>query len=282
MAKRPVVRRDMDVPKACVGRVDRCDLRQRQLLRQPVLQGLEGAFRAAARPWRIGRDMLDAQMREGASHLRRTRPVDLPASLGRVKIMAAAIRMEAQGQAMAAKHFRQGPECRIRAFLFDQKGRENGARRVVQGHDQVEPREPRQPGAARASRARRRADAASCRASAGADACGDALHAALPAPANPANAGTSWSRCSPRQRRDRAPDARENAWPRSRYNGCDKAPPPPLSDQPEPACPRPCPAAGPTDQARPPPRGAGANAGTSARPSPKSPAASNWLNSAAS
>ena len=44
---------------------------------------------------RIGRDMFDAEMVESSAHLRQARPIDLSASLRRVKIMAAPIRIEA-------------------------------------------------------------------------------------------------------------------------------------------------------------------------------------------
>jgi hypothetical protein len=101
---------------------------------------VEGAFRATARLRRIGRDMLHAQMLEGAANLRQIRSINLAASLGRVKIMAAPIRIEAERQAMPAKHLRQGPKRRSRPLFFHQKSRKNGARRVVQRHDQIKRR----------------------------------------------------------------------------------------------------------------------------------------------
>jgi hypothetical protein len=84
-----IVSRYIDIPDEGVGGLDRGDPGQRQLLRQPVLQGLEDAFRAAAGLRRIGRDMYDAQMVESPAHLRQARSVDLSASLRRMKIMAA-------------------------------------------------------------------------------------------------------------------------------------------------------------------------------------------------
>ncbi len=129
---------DVDVPDKGVGGLDRGDPGERQLLRQAVLQGLEDAFRTASGLRRIGRDMFDAQMLEGASDLGRTGPIDLAAGLRCMKIMAAAVRIEAQGQAMVAKNLFQGPERRSGAFLLDQKGRKNSARRIVQRDDQIE------------------------------------------------------------------------------------------------------------------------------------------------
>jgi hypothetical protein len=76
--------------------------------------------------------MFDAGMGESPADLRQARLIDLSAGLRRVKIMAAPIRIEAQRQAMLAKHFGQSPERRSRAFLLDQKSRKNGARRIVQ------------------------------------------------------------------------------------------------------------------------------------------------------
>jgi len=87
---------------------------------------------------RIGRDVFDAEMIERPADLGQAGPIDLAAGLRRVKIVAAPIRIMAQRQAVLAKHLRQGPERRSRAFLLDQKSRKYRARRVVQGHDQVE------------------------------------------------------------------------------------------------------------------------------------------------
>lgn len=116
-----------------------------------VLQGLEDAFRAAARLRRIGRDMLDAQMIEGAADLRQAGPIHLSASLRRVKVVAAPIRVEAQRQAMPAEHLLQGPECRGRTLLLHQKGRENRARRIVHRDNQIKRRLAAKPSVPRAS-----------------------------------------------------------------------------------------------------------------------------------
>ena len=80
--------------------------------------------------------MFDAQMIVRPRDLRQPRTVHLPASLRRVKIMAAPIRIKGS-TAVPAKHVLQGPERRRRAFLRDQKGRKNSARRIVQRDDQI-------------------------------------------------------------------------------------------------------------------------------------------------
>ena len=95
-----VMRRDIDIANEAVGGLDRDDPGQRQFLHQTVLQRLEHPLRAAARLRRIGRDVFDAQMSERPADLRQTRPIDLAAGLRRVKVMAAAVRIEAQRQAM--------------------------------------------------------------------------------------------------------------------------------------------------------------------------------------
>jgi hypothetical protein len=110
-----------------------------------ILQGLEGALRAAARLGRIGRNVMDAQMLERAPDLRQARPARLPARLRRMKIMRAPVGVEAQRQAVALEHFAQAPERRGRALLLDQKGRKNRARRIVHRHDQIRRRLAHQP-----------------------------------------------------------------------------------------------------------------------------------------
>jgi hypothetical protein len=87
-----------------VGRLDRVDPGQRQLLDQAVLQGLEHPLRATARLRRIGGDMLDAQPLERPPDLRRLLAVDR-AGLGGEKVMGAPVRIEAERQAALAKDF---------------------------------------------------------------------------------------------------------------------------------------------------------------------------------
>ena len=121
------------------------DAGQRQLLRQPVLQGREHPLRAAARLRRIGRDMLDAEPAKRPADLGQPRLVDRLAGLERDEIVAAAIRVEARRQAFGANVSGQPAKARGRAFLLDQEGRVDRAGRVVHGHDQVERRLMRQP-----------------------------------------------------------------------------------------------------------------------------------------
>ena len=78
-----------------VRRLHRRDPRQRQLLRHPVLHCREHPFRPVARRGRIGRDMLDAQLRQRPPNLGRLGAIHLAAGLGRVKIMTAAIIVQA-------------------------------------------------------------------------------------------------------------------------------------------------------------------------------------------
>ena len=89
--------------------------------------------------------MLDAQTLQRPPNLCRARAVDLAARNGRVKIMRAAIRVEAQRQTVRAEHFRQRAKRRVRSFLLDQERRVDRVRRIVQRHDQIKRRLPRKP-----------------------------------------------------------------------------------------------------------------------------------------
>jgi hypothetical protein len=77
--------------------------------------------------------------------LRRLAAGHLATGFGRVKVMTAAIGIQAQRQAVTHKYFQQRPERRIRAFFLDQERRINLARGVVHRHHQVERRSLRQP-----------------------------------------------------------------------------------------------------------------------------------------
>ena len=77
-----IVGGQIDLADEGVGRLDALDDGQGQLLGQAVLQGAEGAFRPAARFGRIGRDMLDPQLRERPPDLGDGARSDLPAGLG--------------------------------------------------------------------------------------------------------------------------------------------------------------------------------------------------------
>jgi hypothetical protein len=55
--------------------------------------------------------MLDAQMRQCASDLGGLAAIDLAADFGCVKVVTAAIGIQAQRQAVPPEDFQQGPEC---------------------------------------------------------------------------------------------------------------------------------------------------------------------------
>jgi hypothetical protein len=93
--------------------------------------------------------MLDAQPLERPPDLRRLLAVDR-AGLGGEKVVGAPVRIKAERQAALAKDFAQRPKRRSRAFLLDQKGGIDRARRVIQRHDQIERRLPLNPDMARA------------------------------------------------------------------------------------------------------------------------------------
>ena len=88
---------------------------------------------------RIGPDVLDAELRQGAPHLGRLLAVDRP-GLGRIEVVRAAIGVEAHRQAVRAENLVQRPEGRGRAFLLGEKRRIDFPRRIVEGHDQIERR----------------------------------------------------------------------------------------------------------------------------------------------
>src|SRR5216683_7574741 len=136
---------DIDITKKHVGRFHRRDPGQCQFLRQPILQRVEDTLGTTSRLRRIGRDMLDTEMLQCPTDLRRARPVDLSAGGRRGKIMAAPIGVEAQRQAMSAKHFLKPTKRRGRAFFRHQQGRIDRARRVIHGHDEIERRPTAQP-----------------------------------------------------------------------------------------------------------------------------------------
>ena len=73
---------------------DRRDPRQRQFLDEAVLEGAEGALGASARLGRIGSDVLDAELVEGAADLGALILGDLAACLGGVEVVAAAVGIE--------------------------------------------------------------------------------------------------------------------------------------------------------------------------------------------
>jgi hypothetical protein len=74
----------------------------RQLL-QAVLQDAEHALRAAASLRRVGGDMLDAQPPERPADLRQPAAIDCLAGPQRHEVMAAAIGLEAERQALGVE-----------------------------------------------------------------------------------------------------------------------------------------------------------------------------------
>ena len=77
-----IVGGQIDVAKEGVGSLDRIDPGERELLHEPVLQGLKRPLRPPARLGRIGPDMLDAELLERPPDLRRPLAVDLAAASG--------------------------------------------------------------------------------------------------------------------------------------------------------------------------------------------------------
>ena len=75
---------------------------------------------------------------------------DLPAGLGRVEVVAAAIGVELDEQPVPLDHLGQAAKRRRRALLVDQEGRVDRRGRVVERDHQVERRLPGQPGMGRA------------------------------------------------------------------------------------------------------------------------------------
>ena len=84
-------------------------------------------------------------MRQCAPDLRRLAAIHLAAGFGRVKVMTAAIGIQAQRQAIPTEHLQQRLERRIRAFFLGQKRRINLARGIVHRHHQIERRSVGQP-----------------------------------------------------------------------------------------------------------------------------------------
>ena len=105
---------------------------------------------AAAGLGRIGRDVLDPQMRERAPDLGEMLAIDLAAGFGRMEIVAAPIRVETARQSARRKRLHKPTEGRIGSLLFDQDGGIDLVRCVIHCHDQVQRRragEPRRAGA---------------------------------------------------------------------------------------------------------------------------------------
>src|SRR5438477_1555992 len=116
-----VVGGNVDLGEPAVGQLNPGDSGERQLLRQPILQGAEGPLRAAARLGGVGSDMLDAELGQRPADLGRPALVDLGARLGRVKVVTAAIAIEGTEQAVPRDHFAEPAEGRSAPLLIDQE-----------------------------------------------------------------------------------------------------------------------------------------------------------------
>ena len=113
--KAGVVLRHVGLAQISVGRLHIRDAVQRQFLRQPVLQGPEGPLAATPRLGRVGRDMLDAELRERPADLGQPSLVDRLARLRRVEIVAASVAVERAGQTLGRDRIGKAEEARDRA-----------------------------------------------------------------------------------------------------------------------------------------------------------------------
>jgi len=129
--------RDVGLGQPVIGRLDRRDAGQRQFLRQAVLERTERPLRAAPSLRRIGRDVLDAELRQRPTELGRMRPGNLPAGLGRVEIVTASVGAEGAKQPVPPDHLAQAPQARSGAFLVHQEGRVDRACRIIERHHQI-------------------------------------------------------------------------------------------------------------------------------------------------
>ena len=169
-----VVGRQIDLADEGVGRLDRRDPGEPQLLGQSVLQRLERPLGATTGLRRIRPDVLDPELLKGPPDLGRTEAVDL-AGLGRAKIVAAPVRIEAHRQAVLRENLLERPEGRGRALLLDEKRRIDRprSRHPWSQSDRARP-------GPRAIHAVSHPDAASCPAAAAVRASSDAPPCAAP------------------------------------------------------------------------------------------------------
>ncbi len=180
-----VVSGNIDLLDKSIGVIDRSDFGQRQFLGQPVLQSMERALRAPARPGANRPRYVRRADGLGRGPLASGRPVHSFAfAVGRIEMVRAAIRIEAQGEAVAIKYVAQAPKVEAMPLFLDQKG-SRGSRWW---------RRPSSPIRSSAGVGRQatplsasRPDAASSQAKVGAAACAGARRAAWPAQAGPSN-----------------------------------------------------------------------------------------------
>src|SRR5450830_904187 len=96
----PIMPRLIGISQICVGGVHCRDAVQRELGGQPTLQRAEHTFRTTSRFGAVGRNVFDAKLFQRATNFRQSRLVDFAASLRRVPIMAASVRVETAENAM--------------------------------------------------------------------------------------------------------------------------------------------------------------------------------------
>src|SRR5215472_2739294 len=104
------MRRQVNLADLAVGFVDVADAKQAQLLRQPTLQRAEHALAPPTRLRRVGRDMLDAEVRQRPPYLGQLLLVDRLAGPRGEEVMAAAVGVEARRQAVHGEHLKKCPE----------------------------------------------------------------------------------------------------------------------------------------------------------------------------
>ena len=106
-----VVLSQVDLAQEPVGGLDGGASGQRQLLGQTVLEGAKGALAAAPGLRRVGRDVADAELLERPSDLGQLGLGDFAASLGGDEVVAAAVGVELDEQAMPLDHLDQPAEA---------------------------------------------------------------------------------------------------------------------------------------------------------------------------
>src|SRR5918911_1120312 len=148
--KARVVLGHIDFGQVAVGLLYGVDPGQPQHLRQAALERAEHPLHPAPSLRAVGRDVLDAELLQSPTNLGQLILIDRLAGLGREEVVTAPIGIERAEQALALDHLPQATQAREGAFLFDQKGRVDLARGVVQRDNQIQRRLPAQPGMGRA------------------------------------------------------------------------------------------------------------------------------------
>ena len=140
VAKRAVVLWQEDLLEEAVGLDHVGDAGEPEFLGQALLQGAEHALRAPPCLGRVGRDQLDAELRQGAADPGSGCPCPpLPPASGRVPVVAGAVGVERAEQALGPDRLGHPLEARHGALFGDEEGRVDIAGRIVHGDDQVPP-----------------------------------------------------------------------------------------------------------------------------------------------